>query len=157
MLLFRNFIGETGEVYTFLHNTPTEAMARRIMKEGLVFENHLLNTADQVSGDDLIELNYFRMIRKYYGDHTVVIQVASALVDELNKRLEKSHLHFSEVLSRSLPAPDGEDVSLYLLPPQFIRGYFDHTREEGTGNPLFNPGYRPPFLEKNLSQLPHSH
>ena len=155
ILLFRDFIGGSSDLYTFLHNTGDEENARRILGEGLAFEEHLLRTSDPVSGNDLVELKYFRIVRRYYGDYTIIIQISSHLVDDLNRRLERSRYHFSEALSQSRPSEEHEENLAYLLPPQFIRGYFDHTQGRGVENPFFDPRYVPPFLEENLQHFLH--
>ncbi len=153
ILLFRDFIGESKDYYTFLHNTDSEEMALHIMREGLIFENHLLNTSDHVSGTDLVELNYFRMIRKYYGDFTVVIQMNARLVEDFSHRLRQTKYHFSEALSKTRPTYTKEDNPVYILPEQFIRGFFDHRKKKGTENPLFDPFFFPLFFEDNLQRL----
>ncbi len=157
ILLFRDFIRGSDELYTFLHNTHSAEMAQKIMEEGLLFENHLLNTSDHVSGTDLVELNYFRMIRKYYGDYTLVIQISSRLVEDFSRRLKETHYHFSEALSKTRPPYSKEDTPLYLLPKQFIRGYYDHNRKSGVDNPAFDPYYFPLYFEDNLQRLLRDH
>ncbi len=150
---FRDFIGGSDRLFTFLHNTDTEERARRILREGLVFENHLLHTSDHVSGTDLIELNYFRMIRRFYGDYTVVIQIDSRLVEDFSRRLRHTSYHFSEALSKTRPTYTREDNPVYILPEEFIRGYFDHHTLTGHSNPRFNPFFFPLYFEDNLQRL----
>ena len=153
ILLFRDFIRGSSDLYTFLHNTISEEMARHIMQGGLIFENHLLNTSDHVSGTDLVELNYFRTIRKYYGDYTVVIQMNARLVEDFSHRLRQTKYHFSEALSKTRPTYTKEDNPVYILPEQFIRGFFDHRKKKGIENPRFDPFFFPLFFEDNLQRL----
>ncbi len=157
ILLFRDFISGDDKLYTFLHNTETEEMARRIMEEGLHFENHLLNTSDHVSGSDLVELNYFRMIRKFYGNYTVVIQINAPLVEDFSRRLKETRYHFSEALSKTRPSYTKDENPVYVLPEQFVRGYFDHIRKTGIDNPRFDPWYFPLYFEDNLQRLLQDH
>jgi hypothetical protein len=157
ILLFRDFIRGDEKLYTFLHNTDTEEMARHIMKHGLLFENHLLNTSDHVSGTDLVELNNFRMIRKYYGNYTIVIQISSRLVEDFSRRLKETHYHFSEALSKTRPSYNKEENPVYVLPEQFVRGYFDHLQNKGVDNPRFDPWYFPLYFEDNLQRLLRDH
>ncbi len=157
ILLFRDFIHGSEKLYTFLHNTHSAEMARKIMQEGLLFENHLLNTSDHISGINLVELNYFRMIRKYYGNYTLVIQISTRLVEDFSRRLRETRYHFSEALSKTRPSYSKEDTPLYLLPKQFIRGYYDHMRKCGKENPAFDPYYFPLYFEDNLQRLLRDH
>ncbi|NOY37652.1 MAG: hypothetical protein GXO83_08760 [Chlorobi bacterium] len=141
------------KVYTYLHNTPGKELAEKILKEGLVFENHLSSTTDQVSQHDLVELNYFRMIRKSYGDITIVIQISSKLVEDFSRRLRRTKFHFSEALSKTRPVYNENDYPVYQLPEQFIKGYFDHHTNEARKNPKFDPFYFPLYFEDNLQRL----
>ncbi len=151
--LFGEFIAGGPEVYTFLHNTTSRVRAENILKRGLRFESHLLNTSDQVAGTDLVELNYFRMIRRYYGNFTVVIQINTKLVEDFSRRLRHTPYHFSEALSKTRPTYNKEENPIYVLPEQFIRGYFDHSTLTGHPNPRFDPHFFPLYFEDNLQRL----
>jgi hypothetical protein len=141
------------KVYIYLHNTPTIELAEKILREGLVFENHLSSTTDQVSQNDLVELNYFRMIRKSYGNISIIIQISSKLVEDISKRLRQSKFHFSEALSKTRPVYNEDEYPVYLLPEQFIKGYFDHSTLRSKTNPKFDPFYFPLYFEDNLQRL----
>ena len=69
----QEFLGLEMNMSKFIHQTPTQKLAEQILNEGFEFENHLMHTTDQVSGFDLVELNYFLMIRRNYGQFTIVI------------------------------------------------------------------------------------
>lgn len=149
----QEFLQCESKVYTYLHNTTNIPLAEKILKEGLVFENHLSNTTDQVSVNDLIELNYFRMIRKSYGDITIVIQISTKLVEDFSRRLRKTKFHFSEALSKTRPVYNENEYPVYILPEQFIKGYFDHRKIRAKANPKFDPFYFPLYFEDNLQRL----
>ncbi|HHJ09396.1 MAG TPA: hypothetical protein ENK25_00705 [Bacteroidetes bacterium] len=157
--LLYNFINmNAGEdLSTFIHCTPSEKSAKLIMEEGLIFENYLTHTSDYVSGTDLVELNYFRLIRRSYGDYTIVIQIDDKLIQYLNRKIRNTPFHFSEVLSKRLPDNLNKESTLYQLPEQFILGYFDHIHNRGIKNPRFDPYYHPSFFEKNLQKLLNYH
>ncbi len=157
--LLHDFITMNGgeNVSTFLHCTPSEKTARQIMEEGLVFENYLTHTSDSVSGTDLVELNYFRLIRRSYGDYTIIIQIDNKLIQDLNRKIRNTPFHFSEVLSKRLPDHLNAESLSYQLPEPFILGYFDHIHNRGKKNPRFDPCYHPSFFEKNLQILLHHH
>ncbi|MCD6200792.1 MAG: hypothetical protein J7K46_03190 [Bacteroidales bacterium] len=141
------------DLSTFIHCTPSEKSAKLIMEEGLIFENYLTHTSDYVSGTDLVELNYCRLIRRSYGDYTIVIQIDDKLIQDINRKIRNTPFHFSEVLSKRLPDNLNKESIPYLLPEQFILGYVDHIHNRGRNNPRFDPYYHPSFFEKNLQIL----
>ncbi len=151
--LLGDFIGTDRSLVTFLHCTPTEQQARRIMEEGLIFENYLTHTSDHISGSDLIELNYFRLIRKSYGNYTVVIQIDGALIRELSRQIQNTPYHFSEIMGRQMRENPDPENNFYTLPQQFIRGYFDHIHNRAVRNPHFDPHYHPASFEENLERF----
>lgn len=139
ILELRRFIGQDDEVLKFLHNTTTEALAIKIMKEGFRFENHLTFTADQVSGIDLVELKYFRMIRRNYGNYTIVIEIGNSIINNLIKQLEGTNYHFSEAMTQEPPEISSDGNPVYRLHQKYVKGYFDNTEQVGISNPVFDP------------------
>ena len=150
---FQEFIGLEMEISKFIHQTPTRELADLIISDGFEFENHLMHTTDQISGFDLVELNYFLMIRRNYGHYTVVIEIADEIINEYTRRLKNTRFHFSEVLSKEPPRISDDDSPVYKLPEQFIKGYFDQSTLESVYNQKFDPYYRSPLFEINLNKL----
>ena len=141
---FMDFIGSDRNLLKFIHNTPTEELAKTIMTEGLDYENHLFYTADQVSGTDPVEVKYFRMIRKNYGDYTVVIEIGMELIEYIAQKIKGYKHCYTEMLSKLPPRISPDGGSIYRLPEQFIKGYFD----QKTGIKVLNPAFSPHiFLE----------
>lgn len=153
LISFQEFVGLDINMSKFIHQTPTKELAERIINEGLEFENHLMHTTDQISGFDLVELNYFLMIRRNYGQLTIVIVIADELIEELIQIIKDSNIHFSEILSKTPPRYNTDDTPVYLLPEQFIKGYFNQKTFEKTFNLKFNPHYRPPLITENFELL----
>lgn len=153
LISFQEFVGLDINMSKFIHQTPTKELAERIINEGLEFENHLMHTTDQISGFDLVELNYFLMIRRNYGQFTIVIVIADELIEELIQIIKDSNIHFSEILSKTPPRYNTDDTPVYLLPEQFIKGYFNQKTLEKTFNLKFNPHYRPPLITENFELL----
>ena len=151
--LLRDFIQEDPALSTFLHCTSSLLLAQQIMNEGLAFESHLTHTSDSVSGTDLIELNYFRIIRKPYGYYTIVIQIDTKLVMDFSHKMQNTPYHFSEALSKYSSQGESDEAPVYRLPEQFIRGYFDHIQNQGVRNPRFDPYYYPAYFNHNLDHL----
>ncbi|MCD6566791.1 MAG: hypothetical protein J7K53_12705 [Bacteroidales bacterium] len=149
----QEFIGLEIHMSKFIHQTPTQKLAEQILKEGFEFENHLMHTTDQISGFDLVELNYFLMIRRNYGQFTIVIVIADELINYLIQITKSTNIHYSEILSKTLPIRKSDDTPLYTLPEQFIKGYFNQITLERIHNPKFDPYYRPPTIIENFEIL----
>jgi hypothetical protein len=113
------FIGESIGYLTYLHTTDTIEKAKSICNTGLRFEI-FQKTVDLVNNVDSLE--YILMIRKPYGNFTVVIQISKSI-----KNYE----------SISKESTDEEGNEIFVLPPQHIRGYYDRTTKEIFANPLF--------------------
>lgn len=156
LLYLQEFIGLEIHMNKFIHQTPTQELAEQILKEGFEFENHLMHTTDQVSGFDLVELNYFLMIRRDYGQFTIVIVIADELIDYLIQIIKNTNIHYSEILSKTLPMYNSEDTPFYTLPEQFIKGYFNQNTLERIFNSKFDPHYRPPTIIENFEILKKS-
>ncbi len=153
---FALFIGEDTNLYKYLHNTEKKLTAKRILQEGFNFESHLDHTTDLVSGKDLVELKYFQIKRKRYGNYTIVIEIDKNNVDHFSRKLAKTPYHFSEILTCEEPYIGDNDEPVYKLPIQFIKGFFDHTRQEGIKNNNFNPAFYPEYFNNNLEKLLNS-
>lgn len=149
----QEFIGLEINMSKFIHQTPTQELAERIINEGFEFENHLMHTTDQISAFDLVELNYFLMIRRNYGQFTIVIIIADELINFLIQIIKDTNIHYSEILSKTLPICKSEDTPIYILPEQFIKGYFNQITLERVYNPKFDPHFRPPTIIENFEIL----
>jgi hypothetical protein len=151
--LFQLFIGTGSDVLKYLHNTRSEEVAQNILKEGFIFEKYLENTTDLVSGIHLVEIKYFKQIRRSYGDYSIVIEISKKTVEEFSNRLNGTPYHFTEVLSKYKPllSQDGEPV--YTLPEQFVKGYFNQLVGIAVNNPVFDPYYISPSFEENYTYL----
>ena len=156
LLYLQEFIGLEIHMNKFIHQTPAQKLAEQILKEGFKFENHLMHTTDQISGFDLVELNYFLMIRRNYGQFTIVIVIADELINYLIQIIKNTNIHYSEILSKTLPMCNSEDTPFYTLPEQFIKGYFNQNTLERILNPKFDPHYRPPTIIENFEILKKS-
>ena len=149
----QKFIGQEIDISKFIHTTPSRTVADEILVNGFEFENHLMHTTDQVSGFDLVELNYFILIRRNYGNLIIVIEIADKLIIEFTKRLQSYNFHFSEVLSKYPPRYNEDENPVYTLPEQFVKGYFDHETLEKKVNPVFDPYFRSSLFEENMKRL----
>ncbi len=153
MDLFQSFISLDERVLVFLHNTSSEALARKIMEEGFRFVNHLTYSCDQVSASDLVQLRYFTILRRSYGEYTIVLCVGKELVEEYSNHLRGTPFHFSEVLAYHPPVINEDGDPLFIMPPHFVKGYFNQQTGAGVLNPKFDPHKRIPDFDQNLRAM----
>jgi hypothetical protein len=115
-----DFIGEFNACSTYLHTTETIENAKSICENGLNCEE-FGKTTDYVH--DISGLIYMLIIRKDYGNFTLIIQ--------LNKNIENSY----ESICKKEHNENGDEI--FVLPPQYIKGYYDRTTKEIFANLLF--------------------
>jgi hypothetical protein len=114
-----NFIGVSKGYSNYLHTTDTVENAQSICKTGLRFEI-FQKTADYIF--NVIGLIYMLGIRKDYGNYTVIIQI-------------KGNIKDIESVSKRGHDENGDEI--FVLPPQYIKGYYDRITKEIFVNPLF--------------------
>ena len=114
-----DFICEETGYFRFLHTTNSIERARSICENGFRFKD-FNKTSDYVC--DPITLAYMLNIRKHYGDFTVIIQI--------NKNIT-SYVEISE------KEYDDEGDEVYVLPPQYIKGFYNRRTDEIYANPFF--------------------
>jgi len=113
------FIGESQGYDNFLHTTKTEENAKSICQNGFRFEQ-FQKTTDYIGNVDA--LVYMLYVRQAYGNFTVIIQISHSLQD---------------YESISEKTTDDEDNEIFILPPQYIKGYYNRTTKEIFPNQLF--------------------
>lgn len=150
---FHNFISSDSDVLKYLHNTCDEEIANSIMQDGFRFESRLDYTTDMVSGSDVVQIEYFKLIRKKYGKYTMVLHIGKNIVDKYNLLLKNTIYFFYEVLSTVEPELSQDGESMFVLHPQFVKGYYDHEKKIGVINPKFNPTNDLPEFQLNLQDL----
>ena len=114
-----DFIDESLGYSNYLHTTSSETNAKSICNNGFRFEI-FQKTTDYISNVD--GLVYMLMIREPYGKFTVIIQIKSGIKDY-------------ESISEKTTNDEGDEM--FILPPQYIKGYYNRTTKEIYSNPLF--------------------
>lgn len=150
---FKKFIGITKNIFTYLHNTESESIAKNIISEGFNFEGYIDHTTDLISGDDAIELRYFQIKRGRYGIYTMVIQIGKNIIDKYCVLLKNTHNHYSEVLTKTTPQYNTERDPIYTLPEYYIKGYFNQKTKIGVLNPKFDPYKDLDIFEDNVKAI----
>ena len=113
------FIGESQGYNNFLHTTKTEENTKSICQNGFRFEL-FQKTTDYVG--NVAALVYMLSIRQPYGNFTIIIQISSSIRD---------YESISEMTT------DDEGNEIFILPPQYVKGYYNRTTREIFPNPLF--------------------
>ena len=114
------FINECKECFSFLHTTNTLEKALSICKNGFIYMQ-FDKTTDYVC--DVVTLAYMLNIRKHYGDYTIIIQIST----QITSYIEISNKEYDV---------DGEEF--YVLPPKYIKGFYNRNTHEIIANPLFS-------------------
>jgi hypothetical protein len=114
-----NFIGESQGYSFYLHTTNSEENAKSICQTGLRFEI-FQKTADYIN--NVNGLVYMLDIRKPYGNFTIIIQINSSI---------KNY----ESVSKKNTNENGEEI--FILPPEYIKGYYDRTTRKIFANSSF--------------------
>jgi len=137
----------------FLHNTRTEAVANKIMVEGFTFQNQLYYSTDRINPNDAVEISYFLVERKDYGDFTIIIEISRNLYIKLCSLAEESGHHFEDILSITVPFMGDDDEYIYTISPHYIKGYFNNKTGVMTPNPGFDPDHMASIYLDNLNRI----
>ncbi len=139
------FLFEDAEnVVLYTHRTKSDLIASRIMRNGFYYCDLFQKTTDPLV-DDPVHFRYWQALRKNYGDFVVVIGIDLELRLNCLNYLNNKGLQDMEVeqlLSRhTYNSKNQEDY--FLLPVQYIKGYYNYVTGEIVKNPLYNPTYFP--------------
>lgn len=113
-----NFIGNSTGYLIYLHTTNSEEVAKSICSKGFQFEDFPKTTDYIGNADGLI---YMLNIRASYGNFTIIIQLRNGVNPE----------------SISKKSTDGDGEEIFILPPQYIKGYYDRATKKIYSNPQF--------------------
>lgn len=151
-----NFLFENDkEIKLFLHYTSRKDVANKILQDGFKFVNSFYKTAEYIYNDELY-LVHRHHEHKQYGHFVIVICIFKDTYEKYSNELGKlkaKNISVEQVLTEIPPYTDENSDEVYLLPKQFIKGYFDYTDGTVTENPEFNSNYYSPIFEENLKKL----
>lgn len=152
-IVFQKFMGTDKDLLNYVHNTYSEEIANKIINEGFIFEKYLENTSDLISPSQIIDIKYFLHRRRSYGNFTILIQIEKKIVENLSEQLNGTPFHYTEAITKKDPEPSPDGEMLYVLPEQYIKGFFNQDTLEIVKNALFDPSYNPSFFIENLNKL----
>ena len=101
--ILADILKESGDCYFFLHNTKELRIVKKIMEEGLIFESRLLHTADSVNPSRPVEISYFLIERKEYGNFTVVIAIPLKIFETYTSASENFDTGIEEIMTITDP------------------------------------------------------
>ena len=143
----------TDDIRMFSHRTQTEEVANKIMTEGFRFSDSFQKTTDQIV-DDIVYIRYWDSLRKYYGGYIVVLGISKKIFENVIGKLQTKHevqQALSKVIRQSNEDEEGE--YMYILPPQYVKGFIKRESGEIKANPLYNPTFLPEHLNDTIEFL----
>jgi hypothetical protein len=139
----------------YIHYTKEESDADSILKNGFRFVDSFYKTALPISNDKL-DLIIKHNSRKYFGDYLIIICIANKIIDHYTSELEKAEINnyfIENILTETSPVRNENSDSVYLLPPQFIKGYLNHRTGTIVNNPDFDPKYDSQVFRNNIGLM----
>jgi hypothetical protein len=143
------------ELKIYMHYTKEENDALNIMKTGFLFVDSFYRTALPVTSDRL-DFKIKHNSRRYFGDYLVVICISEKIVSRYSSELKKKagiNFTFENILTEKPTVKNENGDIIYLLPPQFIKGYINHRTGAIVKNQSFNPAYESPAFEANIESF----
>ena len=151
-----NFLFENDKkTKLFIHYTPRQDVANKILKEGFKFVNSFYKTAEYIYNDDLY-LVHRHHLHKQYGNYVIVICISKDKYDHYSNELGKlraKNISIEQILTKTPPYKDENSDDVYTFPKQVIKGYFNYTDGTITPNPEFNLSYHSKVFDENIEKL----
>ncbi|MFO7828049.1 MAG: hypothetical protein R6V23_05470 [Bacteroidales bacterium] len=153
---FSHFLFEDyNEIKLFLHYTAKEYVAKKIIDEGFKFVNSFYKTAENIYNDELFLIHRHHE-HKQYGHYVIVICISKDLYNYYSEALNKikaKNTAVEQILTEKSPYTDENADEIYILPKQYIKGYFNYIEGTIVRNPDFDYNYKSPKFEENFKQL----
>ena len=141
----------------FSHRTHSEDIARKIMQEGFEFADAIQSTTDIIINDEVV-LKYYYNMRRNYGNYNIIICIANEIYDFYLEKLKSSPVgkkySVEEIITDHSPRYDEErDQTIYILPRQYVKGFYNEETAEIFPNPEFDPFYNSEKFIENFNNL----
>jgi len=139
------------------HRTNSEEIAKKIMQEGFEFAEAIQSTTDFLVNDEVV-LKYYYNLRRNYGEYNIIICIANEIYDYYLGKLKDSPNGKTYTVEEILTEKEGwydeeRDQNIFILPKQFIKGYYNEETSEIVKNPHFNPFYNSEKFKENLNKI----
>lgn len=148
-----SLLNKDNSCIVMLHNTGSLEKAKKILTGGFRFESQLTYSTDRVNPQDVVEINYFLVERKEYGDYTIVIEISKKLFTQYSRLAETSDLNLEDIISVDEPHLSDNDEYIYTLAHYYIKCVFNNKTGEVLHNPVFDPSFDSPTYLENYNRL----
>lgn len=153
---FSHFLFEDyDKIKLFLHYTAKESVAKKIIREGFKFVNSFYKTAENIYNDELFLIHRHHE-HKQFGNFVIVICISKDIYNYYSEELSKikaKNTAVEQLLTEQSPFTDENSDDTYLLPKQYIKGFFNYIEGTIVKNPEYNYSYRSPKFDENLKKL----
>ncbi len=146
-------LSKDNSTIVLLHNTTSVDRAKRIMQKGFRYESQLTYSTDRINPNDIVEINYFLVERKEYGDYTIIIEIDKKLFKRYSQLVEISEKNLEDILSVDEPVLSDNDEFVYTLSHYYIKCIFNNKTGETMINPVFDPSFDSPEYIENLNRI----
>lgn len=136
------------DCYFFLHNTKEFGIVEKIMKDGFIFESQLPHSTDRVNPNEPIEVSYFLVQRKDYGQYTIIIAIPKPAYQTYTELSSEKDVSIEDMLTITEPYYGDNDELIYTLSPRQVLGYFNIKSSEFYQNRNWDP-----FFNNSHTQL----
>lgn len=145
---------DESEIKLFLHYTPSKKIADKIVQEGFKFSNSFYKTAEFIFNDKLYLVQRHHE-HKQFGDYVIVICISRNTFeyysDQLNS-ISNKDITVEQILSKEEDIRDDNNDPVYVLPHQFVKGYFNFREANIVLNKNFDFNYDSDIFSKNLEK-----
>ena len=129
--------------------------ARNILSEGFRFVDSFYRTAFPVSGDRL-DLLMKHNDKRFYGDFVIVISISTPVVKKCSQLIEDTGLKnysFENILTEEAPEKNENADMVFILPPEYIKGYLNHRTGDIILSTIYNPEFVTARIQENIDRL----
>ncbi|MEE4196644.1 MAG: hypothetical protein V2I54_03295 [Bacteroidales bacterium] len=153
---FSHFLFEEyDKIKLFLHYTSKRNIAENILREGFKFVNSFYKTAENIHNDELFLIHRHHE-HKQYGHYVIVICISKELYNTYSKKLSNlkaKNIAVEQILTETKPYSDENADEVYILPKQFIKGYFNYMEGTIVKNPAYDYNYQSPRFKENIREI----
>ena len=135
-----------------LHNTNTLSRAKAILKHGFRYESQLTYSTDRINPSDPVEINYFLVERKEYGDYTIIIEISKKVINKYTDLAEATGKTIEEILSIDEPVMSDNDEYIFTISHYYIKGIFNNKTGEVLLNSVFDPDFESTLYLDNINK-----
>lgn len=149
----KDLLSDNHKSIVLLHNTDSLIKAKNILNNGFKFENQLTYSTDRVNPLDAVEINYFLVERKEYGDFTIIIEINKKIIEQYSALAESANITIEEILTIEEPVLSENDEYVYNISNYYIKAIFNNKTSEVHINPVFDSMFDSPGYLENYNRL----